>query len=144
MNLHIPQTEEARAEAEILMEVQTQLISPRYGLGIIACNHDSIGGNYMLTKMLEFTREQAVQLLASVGVDDLSPLPKKDKIHGRDVFSALIPKDFNFIGKTRDGVKVVIHNGKLTEGFMDSANLGSGKGLLIRNLQKTYGRMSRH
>jgi DNA-directed RNA polymerase subunit A' len=139
MNLHVPQTEEARAEAEILMEVQTQLISPRYGLGIIACNHDSIGGNYMLTKMLEFTREQAVQLLASVGVDDLSPLPKKDKIHGRDVFSALIPKDFNFIGKTRDGVKVVIHNGKLTEGFMDSANLGSGKGLLIRNLQKTYG-----
>ena len=32
MNLHIPQTEEARAEAEILMEVQTQLISLRYGL----------------------------------------------------------------------------------------------------------------
>ena len=32
MNLHIPQTEEARAEADILMEVQTQLISLRYGL----------------------------------------------------------------------------------------------------------------
>ena len=28
MNLHIPQTEEARAEAELLMLVQTQLISP--------------------------------------------------------------------------------------------------------------------
>ena len=33
MNLHVPQTEEARAEAEVLMQVQTQLISPRYGVG---------------------------------------------------------------------------------------------------------------
>ncbi|MFH2021278.1 MAG: DNA-directed RNA polymerase subunit A' [archaeon] len=139
MNLHVPQTEEARAEAEILMEVQTQLISPRYGLGIIACNHDSIGGNYMLTKLMELPRWQAIQLLASVGVTDFSQLSKKELIHGRDIFSVLIPNDFNFIGKSRDGVKVVFHNGKLTEGFMDSANLGSGKGLLIRNLQKRYG-----
>ncbi len=139
MNLHIPQTEEARAEAEILMEVQTQLISPRYGLGIIACNHDSIGGNYMLTKMLEMPRKQAIQLLASVGVEDFSALPNKDIITGKEIFSVLIPKDFNFIGKTRGGEKVVIKNGKLIEGFMDSANLGSGSGLLIRNLHKHYG-----
>ena len=31
MNLHVPQTEEARAEAEVLMEVQTQLITPKNG-----------------------------------------------------------------------------------------------------------------
>ena len=139
MNLHIPQTEEARAEAEILMEVRTQLISPRYGLGIIACNHDSIGGNYMLTKMLEMPREQAMQLLASVGVEDFASLPKKAVVNGREIFSVLIPKDFNFIGSTRDGTRVVIQKGKLVKGFMDSANLGSGKGLLIRNIQKKYG-----
>jgi DNA-directed RNA polymerase subunit A' len=139
MNLHIPQTEEARAEAEILMEVQTQLISPRYGLGIIACNHDSIGGNYMLTKILSFPRPLAVELLASIGVEDFSSLPNKDIVSGKEIFSVLIPKDFNFIGKAKDGTKVVIKNGVLKEGFMDSANLGSGKGLLIRNLQKSYG-----
>ncbi len=139
MNLHVPQTEEARAEAEILMEVKTQLISPRYGLGIIACNHDSIGGNYMLTKLMEFKREDAMQLLASVGVEDFSHLPKKEVINGREIFSALLPNDFEFIGKTRDGTKVTIKKGKLIEGYMDSANLGSGKGLLIRNLQKKYG-----
>ena len=139
MNLHVPQTEEARAEAELLMEVRTQLISPRYGLGIIACNHDSIGGNYMLTKMLSYTRETAIELLASVGVEDFSSLPNKADVTGKEVFSVLIPKDFNFIGKARDGTKVVIKNGVLKEGFMDSANLGSGKGLLIRNLQKSYG-----
>ncbi len=139
MNLHIPQTEEARAEAEILMEVRTQLISPRYGLGIIACNHDAIGGNYMLTKMLEYSREDAMELLASVGIDDFSSLPNKKTVNGREIFSVLIPKDFDFIGKSRDGSRVVISNGKLKEGFMDSANLGSGSGLLIRNLHKQYG-----
>ncbi|MBN1503256.1 DNA-directed RNA polymerase subunit A' [Candidatus Woesearchaeota archaeon] len=139
MNLHIPQTEEARAEAEILMEVQTQLISPRYGLGIIACNMDAISGNYLLTRKLVLTREEAILLLGSVGVDDFSDLPNKQKIDGKEVFSALIPKDFSFIGRTRDGAKVIIEKGKLKEGYMDSANLGSGSGLLIRNLHKKYG-----
>ena len=35
MNLHVPQSEEARAEAILLMRVQDQLISPRYGGPII-------------------------------------------------------------------------------------------------------------
>ncbi|MEM3374543.1 MAG: DNA-directed RNA polymerase subunit A' [Candidatus Woesearchaeota archaeon] len=139
MNLHIPQTEEARAEAEILMEVETQLISPRYGLGIIACNHDSIAGNYMLTKMLEMPRKEAIQLLASIGVENFDDLPKKEIVSGAEIFSVLIPKDFDFVGKAKDGTKVVIEKGKLVEGFMDSANLGSGSGLMIRNLHKKYG-----
>jgi len=50
MNLHIPQTEEARTEAETLMEVQTQLISPAYGLAIMGLTQDAITGNYLLTK----------------------------------------------------------------------------------------------
>jgi len=36
MNLHIPQTEEARAEAEILIAVQANILSPRTGGPIIA------------------------------------------------------------------------------------------------------------
>ena len=40
MNLHIPQTEEARAEAETLMQVENHLISPRYGLSVIGCVQD--------------------------------------------------------------------------------------------------------
>ncbi len=139
MNLHIPQTEEARAEAEILMEVQTQLISPRYGLGIIACNQDAISGNYLLTKDMEMTRDEAQQLLASIGVEEFHGLPNKEKVHGRDVFSMLIPSDFDFKGKTRTGEEVIIDKGKLKKGYMDSANLGSGSGLLIRNLHKSFG-----
>ncbi|PIN86043.1 DNA-directed RNA polymerase subunit A' [Candidatus Woesearchaeota archaeon CG10_big_fil_rev_8_21_14_0_10_44_13] len=160
MNLHVPQNEEARAEAEILMAVETQLISPRYGLSIIGCVQDGISGNYILTKESEFTREEAVQILAQVGVDDFSELPNKKTITGKEVFSMLIPKDFSFVGRAKScptkskpckdcprwkndrcesDSYVYIKDGKLLSGVMDSANLGHGSGFLLRNLHKRYG-----
>ncbi len=50
MNLHVPQSEEARAEAILLMRVQDQLISPRYGGPIIGALRDFVTGAYLLTK----------------------------------------------------------------------------------------------
>ena len=140
MNLHIPQTEEARAEAEILMEVQTQLISVRYGLSIIGCVQDAISGNYLLTKNMTLSRNSAIDLLASVGLDNFSKLPKKEMVDGKEIFSVLIPEDFNFTGKTREDEEVTIKSGKLVEGYMDRANLGEGSGLLLRNIHKKYGK----
>ena len=153
MNLHIPQTEEARAEAEILMEVQTQIISPRYGLSIIGCTMDAISGNYILTKKMTFSKEDAVELLASIGEYDFSGLPNKEKITGKEVFSALIPKDFDFTGNSKTCRKcekckkdkcendcyVMIRNGILKCGIMDKSNLGAESGLLLRNLRAKYG-----
>jgi DNA-directed RNA polymerase subunit A' len=142
MNLHIPQTEEARTEAELLMLVQTQLISPRYGLSVIGCVQDAVSGNYLLTgKATSMKRDMAIDLLASVGVTDMSVLPKKETLSGREVFSALLPNDFDFVGKSRSKEEpdVIIKGGKLVEGIMDKANLGEGSGLLLRNLHKKYG-----
>ena len=147
MNLHIPQTEEARSEAEILMEVQTQLISPRYGLSIIGCNQDAITGNYILTQYLNLDRGEAIDLLMAAGVDDFSKLPNKNVLNGKEIFSVLLPTDFNFRGYARHhraGVDdpdaiVEIKNGKLVTGILDKNNLGEGSGLLLRNLHKQYG-----
>jgi len=139
MNLHIPQTEEARAEAEILMMVQTQLISPRYGLSVIGCVQDAITGNYILTRDLSFSRPDAVEILFSIGISDFSKLPRKQTISGKELLSMIIPDDFSFKGKAKDGSPVIIEEGKLLEGTLDSANLGTGKGLLLRNVQQKYG-----
>ncbi|MBW2965957.1 DNA-directed RNA polymerase subunit A', partial [Candidatus Woesearchaeota archaeon] len=89
MNIHIPQTEEARAEAEQLMQVKTQLISPRYGLSIIGCIQDAVSGNYLLTKEMEIGREEAVDMLYKIGINDFSKLPNKAKVNGREIFSVL-------------------------------------------------------
>ncbi len=153
MNLHVPQTEEARAEAEILMLVQTQLISPRYGLSVIGSIQDAISGNYLLTKKLVLGKQEAIDLLYSVGVEDFKKLPNKDKIDGKDVFSMILPNDFNFIGfakgakkrpvsfadKIDDDEVVMIKNGKLVSGVIDKANLGEGSGFMLRTLHKQYG-----
>jgi DNA-directed RNA polymerase subunit A' len=140
MNLHIPQTEESRAEAEILMEVQTQLISPRYGLSVIGCIQDAISGNYLLTKLGELTGEQAAMLLAAVGISDFGKIGSKKKVAGREVFSALLPDDFNYDGQSRTGAPVTIKNGTLMEGVIDTKAIGGeGEGLLLRSLHKQYG-----
>ncbi|MCS7117159.1 MAG: DNA-directed RNA polymerase subunit A'/A'', partial [Nitrososphaerales archaeon] len=50
MNLHIPQTEEARAEALLLMEVHKHIRSPRFSGPIIGVTRDCLSGLYLLTK----------------------------------------------------------------------------------------------
>lgn len=153
MNLHVPQTEEARAEAEILMLVQTQMISPRYGLSIIGCTQDAISGNYLLTKGLKMKYKDAVDILYKVGITEFGKLPKKEFVDGKEIFSVLLPDDFNFVGHSKikpdkdkmpkagekHDFNVIIEEGKLISGVMDQANLGEGSGLLLRNLYKVYG-----
>jgi DNA-directed RNA polymerase subunit A' len=144
MNLHIPQTEEARAEAEILMEVQTQLISPKFGLSVIGCIQDAISGNYILTKDLKFDYNEAIDLLFAIGEYDLLSLKNKKIITGKDIFSVLLPKDFNYIGKSKSkddegNDEVIIKKGQLIKGVMDRSNLGEGSGLMLRTFHKQYG-----
>ncbi|MEM4637997.1 MAG: DNA-directed RNA polymerase subunit A' [Candidatus Woesearchaeota archaeon] len=148
MNLHIPQTEEARAEAELLMHVPTQIISPRYGLSIIGCNKDAQTGMYILSqKDFKLTREEAIDILASIGVTDFSRLPDREIVTGKEVISTLLPKDFNFTGYNKlykenkddpEGI-VRIEKGQLKSGLLDNSNLGEGQGLLLRNIYKQYG-----
>ncbi len=138
MNLHIPQTEEARAEAEILMQVQTQLISPRYGSSVIGCIQDAVSGNYVLTKYLKLTKQEATDLLYVIGVDDINLT--KEMIDGKELVSELFPKDFDFKGETKTGDEIEIKKGKLVHGVLDNANLGGGgAGLLLRRIHQKYG-----
>lgn len=65
MNLHLPQTEEARAEALVLMGNQSNLVTPKNGELLIAATQDFITGGYLMTQKDEFlNREQAMQLAA--------------------------------------------------------------------------------
>lgn len=140
MNLHVPQTEEARAEAEVLMEVQTQLISLRYGLAIIGCTQDAISGNYLLSLDTGLTRHEAIDLLSSVGVTDFSKFTKKATVTGLDVVSMLLPDDFEYHGVARDkDVDVVIENGKVKQGVIDKASIGGESGIMLRSLHHKYG-----
>lgn len=65
MNLHLPQTEEARAEAAELMNIQNNLITPRNGEPLVAATQDFLTGAHLLTmKDVFFTRDQFAQIIA--------------------------------------------------------------------------------
>ncbi|MFH1376770.1 MAG: DNA-directed RNA polymerase subunit A' [Candidatus Woesearchaeota archaeon] len=139
MNLHIPQTEEARAEAKILMSVQYHIITPKNGLNVIGSIEDAVSGTYLLTKELEFSKQEAIALLISAGISNREVMNKfSNNVSGKEIFSALLPNDFNFIAQSKDGSPVKIKNGRLIEGIIDKATIGEDNGSLIRAIYAKY------
>jgi DNA-directed RNA polymerase subunit A' len=154
MNLHIPQTEEAQAEALILMRVQEQIISPRYGEPVIGGVQDYISGGYVLTKEgTTFIKEDVEEMLYVAGIPAEIPLDKETWT-GKEIFSLLLPDDLNVEYKNKicrkcsvckekecpyDGY-VVIKDGKLLSGAIDGmAYKARSECKLLDKLVKDYG-----
>ena len=71
MNMHLPQTEEARTEASLLMGVHHNLITPRNGEPLVAASQDFLSAAYLLTQRDRFfTREEFCRLVAYFGDAD--------------------------------------------------------------------------
>ncbi|MDI1496282.1 MAG: DNA-directed RNA polymerase subunit A' [Cenarchaeum symbiont of Oopsacas minuta] len=150
MNLHVPQSEEARAEALLLMRVQDQLISPRYGGPIIGGLRDFITGSYLLTKDDSFlTQEEFANLAMLGGYSGHLPKPSKvGKLYtGKQLFSLFLPKDFNYVmtskwskGTSEKTKDVVIKNGELISGVIDKSSIGAEEPeSVLHRIAKDYG-----
>ena len=151
MNLHIIQGEEAKAEAEILMKVQENILSPRFGGAIIGGIHDIISGCFLLTnKERKVPVHIASYLLGSVGYKDDITVHEDEAgnryILGRDIFSTLLPKDMNirFKSKTYQNLDseeafVIIKNGKLLQGTVDENSVGAFKGRILDRIIRDHG-----
>lgn len=153
MNLHVPQSEEARAEAMLLMRVQEQLISPRFGGPIIGGLRDFITGVYLLTKDdTTLTKQEFSNYAMLGGYDEKLPEPKINSKNGllytgKQLFSLFLPSDFNFVmtskwsrgtnGKQKD---VVIKNGELVSGVIDKTGIGAEEPeSILHRIAKDYG-----
>lgn len=89
MNIHAPQTEEARAEAEVLLDVNENLFSPKNSMNLMGCVRDAISGSFILGES-ELSKEDASQLLYEAGVSEVE-LPKSNS--GKSIFSKVLPRD---------------------------------------------------
>ncbi len=117
MNIHAPQTEEARAEAEVLLDVNSNLFSPKNNMNLMGCVKDAVSGNFMLNEG-ELTKEDSAQLLHESGVD-FSGFNKTNS--GGDVFSKIVPK-------------------KISDKNIDYKGFKSEKGEVLRIADKEIGR----
>ena len=154
MNLHVPQSEESRSEALMLMKVQDQILSPRYGGPIIGGIRDFITGAFMLTRDETLLTPGEFSNLALVGgyEGDL-PEPAVSGSHpaytGRQLFSLFIPKGMNCVltskwaksSKAAGGSgDVVIKDGQLISGVVDKAVIGAEEpDSLLHRIAKDYG-----
>ncbi len=138
MNLHVPQTAEARAEAKRLMLVEENIRSPRFGGPIVGANQDYVSGGYLLTKDdTVLSKKQVAQMLANIGMYDLKL--DKETYTGKEVFSFVIPDNISVKFKDNLGNEVVIENGRLVEGVIDEKAISSFKGKLLDAIDRENG-----
>jgi len=158
MNLHVLQSDEARAEARILMQVQENILSPRYGGPIIGAIHDHITGAYFLThENPHFDRFEAMNILSKLP-DVKIPEPEidsngKEYWTGKRLFSIVLPEDFRTTFKAnicqncdvckRENCQfdayVKIRGGQLLCGTIDAKGIGNSKGKVLDRIARDYG-----
>tara|TARA_Y100000766_G_scaffold39759_2_gene29842 strand:+ start:71 stop:2827 length:2757 start_codon:yes stop_codon:yes gene_type:complete len=143
MNLHVIQSEEARAEARILMRVQEHIISPRYGGSVIGGIHDHITGAYLLTHGEAFLPTQAaMDVLSSIGwegdLPDVVERNGKEGFLGNEIFSLLVKDGFSLNFKNRAGEDVQVSQGDVS-GSIDKRGIGAEDGRLLDAVVQTHG-----
>ncbi|WP_254543140.1 DNA-directed RNA polymerase subunit A' [Halomarina pelagica] len=144
MNMHALQNEEARAEARVLMRVQEQILSPRFGENIIGAIQDHISGTYLLThENPQFNETQALDLLRATRVDELPEPDGSDDDgvpywNGRTIFSELLPAGLNLEFTASAGDTVTIEDGVLTAGTIDEDAVGAFGGEVVDTICKQY------
>ncbi len=161
MNIHAPQTEEALAEARILMDIQNMLISPKNNTPLLGSKDDAVTGNFLLTQT-KLTKQEALQLLAEADVSTEKILKAAnefgDAVSGKQVFSAVLPP-IDFEAKTKlclgkdcpyysqckkekcpNNAYVKIKKGKLVAGIVDKSIIGVEKSELIKAIDAKFGR----
>jgi DNA-directed RNA polymerase subunit A' len=131
MNIHSPQTEEARAEAKILLDVKENFISPKNNSNLVGCVRDSLTGSYLLSND-ELSKEDANQLLFNSGIDVQTT---KKSSTGKEIFSKILPK----ITLTNDAV--TIKDGEVIKGVIEKTSIGDEDGDIIKEIDRKFGRI---
>jgi DNA-directed RNA polymerase subunit A' len=159
MNLHVPQSEEARTEALLLMQVQDQILSPRFGGPIIGAIRDFITSAYYFTRRGNYlTRGQVNRLLTTTGYVGELPEPEIKEPQplwsGKQIFSLFLPKTLNYVLKAnicqgcakceeeacKYDAYVVVKNGQLISGIIDRKSIGAEQSeSLLHRIIKDYG-----
>ncbi|KAL5530725.1 RPO31 [Sanghuangporus sanghuang] len=98
MNIHIPQTEEARTEALTLMNIKLNLVTPRNGEPVIAAIQDFVTASFLLSQRDRFFDRQQFAQICSYFADanmqiDIPPptILKPQRLWtGKQIFNVLM------------------------------------------------------
>ncbi|MCJ1438509.1 DNA-directed RNA polymerase II subunit rpb1 [Xylographa pallens] len=143
MNLHVPQSEETRAEVSQLCMVPLNIVSPQRNSPLMGIVQDTLCGAYkMCRRDIFLTNEQVMNILLWVPDWDgiiptpaiLKPVPKWT---GKQIISLVIPKGLNLIRPGKEGLSPIdddglfVHSGELMFGLLNKKIIGASSGGVI-------------
>lgn len=119
LNLHVPQTLNARAEAEALLSVRHNVLSAQTNGTTLGLVQDALLGVYLLARKGVFVdRRDAQELLFAARPDEIPTLPPPAVLKpvarwtGKQIFSTLLPRDLTLYSRAH----VVVDQGELLAG----------------------------
>ncbi len=166
MNLHVPQSEEARTEAELLLKVQEHILSPRFGGPILGGIQDFISSVFQFTsKDSIYNKKDTLKLLYTGGIFEVNPdfdinvlkpeiTDPEPMYSGKQIFSTLFPDDLNLRVKSKFckncevckeldceyDAYVMIKNGQLITGTIDENSYGAMQSnSILQRIVKDHG-----
>lgn len=152
MNLHVPQSEETRAEITELCMVPTQIVSPQSNKPVMGIVQDTLCGVRKFTKRDTFMCKDAVMniFLWVPGWDGIIPTPAILKPRpmwtGKQILSMVIPKGINMTREddkqspiTPTDTGMMIEDGEIIYGIVDKKTVGASQGGLVHFIMREKG-----
>src|SRR3989304_8156143 len=141
------------------MQVQDQILSPRFGGPIIGAIRDFITSAYYFTRRGSYLIEAEVnRLMIATGYEGKLPEPAikepQPMWSGKQIFSIFLPKTLNYVLKAnicqgctkceeencKYDAYVVVKNGELLSGIIDRRSIGAEQSeSLLHRIIKDYG-----
>ena len=143
MNLHVPQSEETRAEVNQLCMVPLNIVSPQRNGPLMGIVQDTLCGVYKMCRRDVFlTKEQVMNILLWVpDWDGVIPHPAIFKPRsmwtGKQIISLIIPENLSLVRPSPEGFSPLnddglgVHGGQLMYGLFNKKSVGASGGGII-------------
>jgi len=154
MNLHVPQSDETRAEVQNLCMVPLQIVSPQGNKPLMGIVQDTLCGIYKMSHTDVFmSRDHVMSILLWLpDWDGVIPQPAilkpRPRWTGKQIISMVFKGDLNLVrpdDKVADpyndysGASLVIHNGEIVQGQVNKKAVGASAGGVIHIVYNEYG-----
>ena len=157
MNLHVPQSEEARAELANLCMVPLNIVSPQRNGPLMGIVQDTLCGIYKICRRDVFLNREAVMniMLWVPEWDGVIPTPAvlkpRPRWTGKQVISMVLPPNLNLVridkdkGKEEDKYSpltdggLFVDRGELMFGLFNKKSVGQSPGGIIHTIFNEFG-----
>ena len=151
MNLHVPQSEETRAEVNQLCMVPLNIVSPQRNGPLMGIVQDTLCGIYKICRRDVFlTKEQVMNILLWVpDWDGVIPQPAIIKPRpmwtGKQLMSLVIPAGLTLFRSSDEGPSpinddgLMVQNGDLMYGLLNKKSVGASGGGIIHIIYNEKG-----